>query len=215
MLNFHIVLEYGENYSRPMCSLSAVNLQRCLLSDHCIKVIKSFTLKCCLNTIMFSFFSLVSSFRVQFLLLLIYFSSCLWQVHNLVVVVSTKSHNIVTQDAIGMMALPSILSLALNLDLMKDSTRTEVMRSSSEKLGQMLLQQKWQGWMEMLLSQQLWPGMPFEDRYQIYSKSSSDFHRSVFWKIILVALKCNVKLYFIWSNSSSLAVDIMWMVYKN
>lgn len=101
------------------------------------------------------FSSLVSSFMVQFLLLLIYFSSCLRQVHNRVVVVSTKSHNIVTQDAIGMMALPSILSLALNLDLMKDGTHTEVMRSSSEKLGQMLLQQKWQGWMEMLLSQQL------------------------------------------------------------
>jgi hypothetical protein len=42
-------------------------------------------------------------------------------------------------------------------------------------LGQMLLQQKWQGWMEMLLSQQLWPRMAFEDHYQICNNSSLEF----------------------------------------
>jgi hypothetical protein len=41
-------------------------------------------------------------------------------------------------------------------------------------LGQMLLQQRWQGWMEMLLSQQLWPGMASEEPYQICNNSSSE-----------------------------------------
>jgi hypothetical protein len=67
------------------------------------------------------------------------------QVHNLVVAVSTKSHSTVTQDAIDMMVLLSILPLALNLDLTKESTRIEVMRNSSGKLDQRLSQQKWLG----------------------------------------------------------------------
>jgi hypothetical protein len=93
-------------------------------------------------------------------------------VHNLVVVVSIKSHNIVTQDAIGMMALLSTLFLALNLDLMKDGTHTEVTRSSSGRLDQMLLLQKWQGWMEMLPSQQLRPRMASEKSHQIHNNNS-------------------------------------------